>query len=247
MRKIGILGGLSWVSTAEYYRRLNALAQARLGGVASARLVVESLNRQDYVDAVIQRRDEAAAREMTLDACRNLQRAGADFIVISCNDAHRFVPRIESLLDIPFLHIAEVTALEIGRLGLGRVGLLGVMKTMEGDFYPDILGRHGIEILPPLPADREYVHRRIYDELVANRFTDSTRAGYRAVIARLAAAGAEGVILGCTEIPLLLGAEDVGIPTLDTTELHCIAAVERALQAPRPGRRRPPPGGRKAR
>jgi aspartate racemase len=232
MEKIGLLGGLSWVSTAEYYRRLNELMQQRLGGVASARIVLESLNRQVYVDAVIERRDEQTACEMIHEACLNLERSGADFIVISCNDVHRFVPEIASRIRIPFLHIAEVTAKAIARQGLKKVGLLGVMKTMEGQFYSNILSEYGIETLIPSSPDRAYIHEKIYEELVNNLYFDSTRSGYREVIDRLSAEGAEGVILGCTEIPLLMRPDEISIPSFATTELHCIAAIERALNSP---------------
>ena len=229
MQKIGLLGGLSWVSTADYYRRLNELMQAHLGGVTSARIVLESLNRQAYVNAVIERRDEEAAGEMILDACRNLENAGADFIVISCNDVHRFVPEITPRIGIPFLHIADVTAGAIVARGMKKVGLLGVMKTMESSFYPEILAQHGVETIIPDPADKDYVHDRIYDELVMNVFSDATKAEYLEVIERLSRAGADGVILGCTEIPLLLQPAEINIPTFATTELHCIAAIDRSL------------------
>jgi aspartate racemase len=231
MKKIGLLGGLSWVSTAEYYRRLNELTQQRLGGVASARIALESLNRQVYVDAVIERGDEQTACEMIYDGCLSLERAGADFIVISCNDVHRFVPEVASQIRIPFLHIAEVTAKAIVRRGLKKVGLLGVMKTMEGQFYSNILREYGIEALIPSSTDRDYIHGKIYQELVKNVFSDSTKSGYRDVIDRFSADGAEGVILGCTEIPLLMRPDDIAIPSFATTELHCIAAIEHALES----------------
>ncbi|MDC1288158.1 amino acid racemase [Gammaproteobacteria bacterium] len=230
MQKIGLLGGLSWVSTAEYYRRLNELMQHQLGGAASARIVLESLNRQAYVDAVIVRKDEETACEMIFEACRNLEIAGANFIVISCNDVHRFVPEIAPKIRIPFLHIAEVTARAIVTKGMKKVGLLGVMKTMESKFYPEILARHGIETLTPNLADRNYIHDRIYDELVINNFSESTKAGYLDVIDRLSEVGAEGIILGCTEIPLLLQSEEINIPSFATTDLHCIAAIDQSLE-----------------
>lgn len=231
MQKIGMIGGLSWVSTAEYYRRLNEITAERLGGVHSAKIVLESVERHDYVDAVIGRGDEAAACAMILDAARAIERAGAAFIVISCNDVHRFVPEIAPLIGIPFLHIAEATAAAIDRAGLKTVGLLGVRKTMEGTFYPDILAARGISTLAPDEPDRTYIHDTIYEELVKDVFTEATRDGYRRVIDGLAARGAEGVVLGCTEIPLLLAPEDVDLPTFSTTELHCQAAIDRALKA----------------
>ena len=136
MKTIGVIGGLSWVSTADYYRRLNEITSARLGGVHSAPLVMASVDRQDYVDAVIEREDETAACDIILDAARAVERGGAEFIVMSCNDIHRFVPEIEPQLSIPFLHIAEATAEAIGQEGLTSVALLGVRKTMEGDLLP---------------------------------------------------------------------------------------------------------------
>ena len=229
MKKIGMIGGLSWVSTAEYYRRVNEIVADRLGGAHSARVALESVERQDYVDAVIGRGDEAAASAMILDGARAVERAGADFIVITCNDVHRFVPEIAPEIAIPFLHIAEATAAAVKDMGLATVGLLGVRKTMEGTFYPDVLAGHGIATLVPDESDRAYVHDTIYAELVKDVFTDETRAGYREVIERLAERGAEGCILGCTEIPLLLKPDDVAWPTFSTTELHCQAAVTMAL------------------
>ncbi|MEQ8710897.1 MAG: amino acid racemase [Rhodospirillales bacterium] len=229
MQKIGVIGGLSWVSTADYYRRLNQMTQGRLGGVASARLVIESVNRQDYVDAVIDRQDEAAACEIIRDAAVSLQKAGADFLVISCNDVHRFVPELEPSLSIPFLHIAEATADAIIADGFNKVALMGVRKTMEGDFYPRILKARGIETLIPDDDERSYIHDSIYNELVKDIFTDETRAGYVGLIERFRQRGARGTILGCTEIPLLIRDGDTEVPTYSTTELHCRAAVARAM------------------
>jgi len=229
MKKIGIIGGLSWVSTADYYKLLNEETQARLGGVASPPLVIESVNRQQYVDAVIERGDEAAACRQILEAAQALERAGAAFIVISCNDVHRFVPEIEPEIGIPFLHIADATGAAIEQMGLKTVGLLGVRKTMEGDFYPSILAKRGIATLVPDEPDRTTVHDKIYDELVMNVFTDATRAAYVRIIERLDQRGAEGVVLGCTEIPLLLTPEQIPMPSFSTTELHCRAAVDMAL------------------
>ncbi|MEW5425164.1 aspartate/glutamate racemase family protein [Amorphus sp. 3PC139-8] len=228
MKKIGLIGGLSWVSTADYYKRLNLLTQQRLGGVASARIVLESVDRQRYVEAVIDRRDEGAACAQILEAARGIERAGADFAVITCNDVHRFVPEIAPQISIPFLHIAEPTAEAIVEAGLRRVALLGVRKTMEGDFYPEIFASHGIETIVPDEAERAYVHERIYEEMVRDVFTDETRDGYLQIIAALAERGAEGVVLACTEIPLLLSPDQIPIPSFSTTQLHCQAAVVRA-------------------
>lgn len=228
MRMIGMIGGLSWVSTAAYYRRVSELTQERLGGVSSARLLLASVNRQDYVDAVIGRGDEDAACGIVLEAARALEAGGAGFVVICCNDVHRFVPRIAPLLSIPFLHIADATAQAIRAAGLSRVALIGVRKTMEERFYPDRLALHGIETVLPDEGERDYIHASIYDELVKDVFRDETRARYVALIRALYGRGAEGVVLGCTEIPLLVRQADVEVPLFDTTELHCRAAVAAA-------------------
>ena len=229
MKKIGLIGGLSWVSTAEYYRLLNQYAQEMLGGVHSARLVLESVDRQIYVDAVIERKDEVAACQQILEAAQGVERAGADFIVICCNDVHRFVPEIAPKIGIPFLHIATATADAIKAAKLKSIGLLGVRKTMEGAFYPDILIEQRIHAVIPSEDEKAYIHDTIYNELVHDIFTDETRQGYLDVINSLAARGAEGVALACTEIPLLLKPEDIPIPSFSTTELHCKAAIEKVL------------------
>lgn len=240
MKKIGMIGGLSWVSTAEYYKRTNEIMQQAAGGVSSARIVLESVNRQDYVDAVIDRRDESAACEQILASAHALEAAGADFIVITCNDVHRFVPTIQPLISISFLHIADVTAAAIAAQGLRRVAILGVRKTMESDFYPEILARHGLEAIIPNEAEKTLIHDSIYHELVQNRFQDETRQGYQRIITALGERGADCVALACTEIPLLLKPEDAPLPAFSTTELHCEAAVALALSGTDGGVRRRP-------
>lgn len=229
MRKIGMIGGLSWVSTAEYYKRINEMMQEAAGGATSARIALESVNRQDYVEAVIERQDEGAACSQIREAARALQAAGADFIVITCNDVHRFVPDLRNDLDIPFLHIAEVTARAVRAGGLGKVAILGVRKTMESDFYPAILAADGIEALIPDEDEKRFIHDSIYEELVHNRFRAETRAAYQRIIAAMGERGADCVALACTEIPLLLAPEDSPLPAFSTTELHCRAAVALAL------------------
>lgn len=229
MKKIGLIGGLSWVSTAAYYKRINEITQDMAGGVTSARIVLESVNRQDYVEAVIDRQDEAAAGAQIRQSAQALQAAGADFIVITCNDVHRFVPDLQPALDIPFLHIAEVTAKAIKAKGLKKVAILGVRKTMEGDFYTEILARNGVEAIIPNEAEKQFIHDSIYEELVHNRFLDKTRESYRRIIASLGERGADCVALACTEIPLLLSPDASPLLAFSTTELHCVAAVEAAL------------------
>lgn len=229
MKKIGMIGGLSWVSTAEYYKRINEITQERIGGVASARIVLESVNRQAYVEAVIDRQDEAAAEDMIAASAKALETAGADFTVISCNDVHRFVPAIQPTVSIPFLHIAQVTADAVKARGLKKIAILGVRKTMEGIFYSKIFEQNGLEAIEPNEQEKRYIHNSIYDELVHNQFERKTRDAYRSIMLNLAARGVEGVALACTEIPLLIAPEECPIPAFSTTELHCQAAVEMAL------------------
>lgn len=229
MKKIGLIGGLSWVSTAAYYRLLNEITQRTLGGVHSAHLILESVNREDYVRNVNIRQDEAAACEMILRAARSVEAGGADFIVICCNDVHRFVPEIQPQIGIPFLHIAQATGEAIKAAGLSRVALLGVRKTMEGTFYQDVLSGFGVETMVLDAEARDYVDKTIMEEMVKGRFTPETRDGYVALMKKLNGEGAEGIILGCTEIPLLISPDDIDLPTFSTTDLHCQAAVEMAL------------------
>ncbi|WP_289033206.1 amino acid racemase [uncultured Roseibium sp.] len=231
MKKIGMIGGLSWVSTAEYYKRVNEITQMTAGGVSSARIVLESVNRQDYVSAVIDRGDEAAACQQIADSARSLQSAGADFIVITCNDVHRFVPAIEPMINIPFLHIAQVTAEAVQSKGLGRTAILGVRKTMEETFFPEIFARNDLATVEPNEAEKNFIHDSIYEELVHNRFHEETREKYKEVMIAMGKRGADSVALACTEIPLLISPGECPLPAFSTTELHCQAAVARALDA----------------
>lgn len=231
MKKIGLIGGLSWVSTAAYYRLLNTMMNETLGGVHSAHLILESVDRQLYVDHVIRDGDEAAACEMILATAKAVEAGGADFMVISCNDVHRFVPEIAPHLDIPFLHIAAATGAAIRQAGISAVALLGVRKTMEGTFYPDVLSDFGIETIIPDAAERDFVDASIMEEMVRDRFLDTTRTKYLDLMHDLNKRGAEGIILGCTEIPLLISPDEIDIPAFSTTDLHCRAAVEMALAA----------------
>jgi aspartate racemase len=228
MQRIGLIGGLTWISTAEYYRRLNEIIQERLGGANSADLVLASINREDYARAT-SRRDEDAARGILIAAAQRLERAGADFIALCCNGAHQFVPRVELEVSIPFLHIADATARSIQAAGLNKVALLGVRDTMEQTFYPDVLARYGIETIIPNDAERTFIHDSIQRELTSNVFRDETRRHYVEIIEGLQSRGAQGVILGCTEIPLLVRPDDTSVVTFSTTELHCQSVVERAL------------------
>ncbi len=226
---IGLIGGMSWKSSAEYYRLINEGVGTRRGGLHSARCLMWSF---DFADIeVLQRTDrwnEAAA--LMVDAALRLERGGADFLVIATNTMHIAAPQVQAATSLPLLHIADPTAERIKAAGLRRVGLLGTAFTMEQDFYKGRLIReHGLEVLVPDADDRATVHRIIYSELVQGRILDASRQAYRDAIARLVARGAEAIILGCTEIMLLVGQQDSAVPLFDTTGLHAEAAVMRAL------------------
>lgn len=233
MQTIGLIGGMSWESTLPYYRIVNEATRDRLGGLHSAKVVLVSVDFHE-IERLQHAGDWVAAGERLADAARALQSAGADFMVLCTNTMHKVAPAIESAVGIPLLHIADTTAAAILADGIKRVGLLGTRFTMEQAFYRERMEqRHGIEVLVPGEADRAIVHRIIYDELCAGKVLEASRAEYRRIMAALVAAGAEAVILGCTEISLLVGAQDSDVPLYDTTCLHAVAAVERAL-APSP-------------
>ncbi len=229
MKAIGLIGGMSWESTLIYYKRINELVKQRLGGLHSARLLLYSVDFHD-----IERLQAAGcwdeAGVQLAGAAQSLQRAGADFLVLCTNTMHKVAPAIESAVDIPLLHIADASAESIRASGARSVGLLGTRFTMEQDFYRlRLQERHGISVLLPDAEERELVHRVIYDELCRGTVRDESRAAYKRIIGKLVARGAEGVILGCTEITILIGVEDSPVPVFDTTEIHAVAAVEKAL------------------
>ena len=229
MKTIGMIGGLSWESSAEYYRIINQAAQARLGGLHSADCLMYSFDFAE-IEALQMAGDWGAAGARMLAAAQSLERGGADCIVICSNTMHRMADDIEAALDLPLIHIADATAKPILETGHARVGLLGTRFTMEQDFYKGrMIERFGLDVLTPGAAGREIVNRIIYDELVRGQVRDESRRQYQAVIAELAAAGAEAVILGCTEIGLLIKPEDSALPSYDTTELHALAALDWAL------------------
>ena len=226
---IGLIGGMSWESSAEYYRIINREVRNRLGGVHSARSLmwsvdigeIEHLQHQGEWDELTRRMVEAGSR---------LERGGADFVVLCTNTMHRMADELAAAIRIPLLHIADPTAEKIKAAGFSRVGLLGTAFTMEQDFYKGRLERlFGLDVLVPEPDDRRVVHEVIYKELVAGEVRMESRIAYRAIIARLVARGAEAIILGCTEIMLLVSDADSALPLFDTTPLHALAAVDRAL------------------
>ncbi|HKV74860.1 MAG TPA: aspartate/glutamate racemase family protein [Gemmatimonadales bacterium] len=228
MKKLGLLGGLSWVSTLDYYRYINEGVNQRLGGLDFAECIVYSLNFGD-----IQRHgwdDWDETFRLLSGGCRHLKAAGAEAIVLCANTAHAIADELEASVRLPVIHIATATATEISRAGLTTVGLLGTKFTMELPFYRDKLRLQGIETLVPLEqATRDFIQQTLKEELGRDVFTRATRTAYLEVVAQLVARGAQGIVFGCTEIPLLLTQQDVAVPVFDTTRIHVEAAVNFAL------------------
>ncbi|WP_369137846.1 aspartate/glutamate racemase family protein [Modestobacter versicolor] len=229
MRTIGLLGGMSWESSALYYRLVNEGVRERLGGLHSARCVLLSVDFAPVERLQVAGAWDEAGELLAADA-QALQRAGADLVVLCTNTMHRVADQLTAVLDVPLLHIGDVTAAAVRAAGLRRVGLLGTAFTMEQPFLRDRLAAAGLEVLVPGPDDRAEVHRVVYEELCLGVVRPASRAAYQQVVARLVAAGAEGVVLGCTEIELLLGPGDVPVPVFPTTRLHAEAAVAEALR-----------------
>ncbi|BBT94035.1 MULTISPECIES: aspartate/glutamate racemase family protein [Aeromonas] len=229
MKCIGLLGGMSWESTVSYYQALNRGVRAQLGGLHSARVLLNSVDFAG-IERLQHAGDWPATARLLAAEARKLQDGGADFLLIGTNTMHKVAPEIEAAIDIPLLHIADATAVKLRADGITRVGLLGTRFTMEQDFYKGRLQeRFGLAVLVPDEAGRERVHRIIYDELCLGEIRESSRAEYLAIIEALAAAGAEAVILGCTEIALLVGDARAAVPLYDTTAIHAEAAVALAL------------------
>lgn len=229
MKTIGLLGGMSWESTIPYYRIVNRVVGERLGGLHSAKLLLFSVDFHE-VEQMQRAAEWDRAGALLAEAAQALEGAGASFLVLCTNTMRRVAPRISESICIPLLHIADATAAAVREAGIERIGLLGTRFTMEEDFYRGRLEeRHGLSVLVPREADRALVHRVIYDELCLGQTLDRSRAEYRRIIAELADRGAQGVILGCTEIGLLVGASDSPVPLFDTTLIHATKAALFAL------------------
>jgi aspartate racemase len=229
MKTIGLLGGMSWESTLEYYRIINQSVKARLGGSHSAQCLLYSVDFAE-IEALQHAGEWEALTRAMIAAVKRLERGGADCLVICTNTMHRMADEVQAATPLPILHVADATAAAVKAQGLLNVGLLGTRFTMQGDFYRGRLERqHGLQVLVPDQAGMDAVHRVIYDELVQGVIREESRQEYLDVIAELAARGAQGVILGCTEIPLLVKQADVAIPVFDTTAIHAQAAVDWAL------------------
>ena len=229
MKRIGLLGGMSWESSAEYYRLVNETARDRLGGLHSADCVLRSVDFAP-IEELQRRGDWEAAGARLADEARGLVAAGAELLVLCTNTMHKVAEAITDAVEVPFVHIADTTAAAVRAQGLARVGLLATAYTMEQDFYVGRLReRHGLEVLIPGDEDRRIVHDVIYGELCVGVVDDGSRDQYRRIMRDLAGRGAEGILLGCTEIDLLVGPDDAPVPVFDTTRLHAERAVELAL------------------
>lgn len=230
MKTIGLIGGMSWESTVPYYRQVNETVKQHLGGLHSAKVVLYSVDFHE-VERLQHAGDWDAAGVLLADAARSLQAAGADFLVLCTNTMHKVAPAIEAAVGIPLFHIADPTAEEIKRAGHTKIGLLGTRFTMEQPFYKERLReRHGLDVVVPEQADRDIIHRIIYEELCLGEIVAASRNEYRRIMAQLVAQGAQAVILGCTEISLLVGQQDATVPLFDTTAIHARKAAEHALQ-----------------
>lgn len=226
---IGLIGGMSWESSAEYYRIINELVRERLGGLRSAQCLMWSFDFAEIEALQSAGHWDDATQEM-IKAAQRLERGGADFVVICTNTMHRMADDVQAAINIPLLHIADPTAERMKKAGLSKVGLLGTAFTMEQDFYKGrLINKHGFDVLVPDDDDRKIVHQIIYDELVQGIVNESSRLAYREIIDRLVARGAQAIILGCTEIMLLVKQSDSSVPVYDTTTIHAEAAVEHSL------------------
>ncbi|MEU0664543.1 aspartate/glutamate racemase family protein [Streptomyces lavendulocolor] len=228
MKTIGLIGGMSWESSAEYYRLLNELVRERLGGLHSARCILHSVDFAEIERLQVSGEWEQAG-EVLAEAGRGLAAAGADLLLICTNTMHKVAGQVQDAVPVPLLHLGDATADAVRAAGLRTVGLLGTAFTMEQDFYRDRLAGHGLTVLVPEAEGRAEVHRIIYEELCLGIVDDGSRAVYQRVVDQLVADGAEGVVLGCTEIELLIGQEDSPVPVFPTTRLHAEAAVTAAL------------------
>lgn len=228
MKTIGLIGGMSWESTTLYYQVINREVARQRGGLHSAPLHLVSL---DFADIAARQRagDWRGMEAILVDMARRLEASGADCLLIGTNTMHKLAPQVQAAIDIPLIHIAEVTARAIVASGLQRVALLGTRFTMEEPFYRDTLARFGIECVVPDEAGRREVHRVIFDELCQGHVSPASRRALQDLCGDLAAQGAQGIVLGCTELPLILRPQDLALPTFDTTRLHALAAVDFAM------------------
>jgi aspartate racemase len=230
MKTIGLVGGTGWISTIDYYRIINQEVNKRLGGQTTGKIVLYSVDFGE-IDALHAKGDFEGVGALLTDASKKLVSIGADCILLCANTMHMHAERVQAAVPVPLIHIVEATAKQIRLKGMKRIGLLGTRMTMEREFYRKKLNDAGIEVLVPDKDEREFIQRTINDELVKNLFLPKSKEGFLEIIERLKSQGAEGVILGCTEIPLLVKQEDTDLPVFDTTLIHSLAAVDFALSA----------------
>jgi len=228
MKTIGMIGGTGWPSTLEYYRIINQETNRRLGGLSSAKIMLSSFNYAE-IDSLNKKEDHAGVYKLVLDAAERLKKASVDFIIICANTMHQYVDALENETGLKIVHIADATAIEITKKQLSKIGLLGTRFTMEMDFYTKKLKESDIEPLVPLKADREFIHNAIMNELLKEEFKEETKAKFLSIINDLVDQGAQGIVLGCTEIPLLIKQKDTPLPVFNTLEIHAKAAVDFAL------------------
>ena len=229
MKTIGLIGGMSWESTMTYYQIINETIKNRLGGLHSAKCILYSVD-FDEIEKYQTRGEWDKSADVLSEAAQALERAGADYIVICTNTMHKVVPEIGRRIHIPILHIADMTAVQLKKQGIRKVGLLGTKYTMQQDFYKNILIRQGIEVIVPNDDDVDVVNRVIYDELCLGKIFEKSKAAYLDIIHKLARNGAQGIILGCTEIGLLIQQSDTDIPLFDTTRIHAKQAALKSLE-----------------
>ena len=229
MKTIGLIGGMSWESTVTYYQIINETIKNRLGGLHSAKCILYSVD-FDEIEKYQTRGEWDKSADVLSEAAQVLERAGADYIVICTNTMHKVVPEIGRRIHIPILHIADMTAVQLKKQGIRKVGLLGTKYTMQQDFYKNILIRQGIEVIVPNDDDVDVVNRVIYDELCLGKIFEKSKAAYLDIIHKLARNGAQGIILGCTEIGLLIQQSDTDIPLFDTTLIHAEQAALKSLE-----------------
>jgi aspartate racemase len=229
MKIIGLIGGMSWESSVEYYRIINEEVKKRLGGLHSAYSIMYSVDFAE-IEKCQSKGDWEKAGDILANAAKSLEKSGADFIIICTNTMHKVIDTIQGNINIPILHIADATATQIKKHGLKTIGLLGTKYTMEQDFYKSRLEAQGLKVLIPTDQEREIINTIIYEELCLGKILPSSKTSYKSAINNLIENGAEGIILGCTEIGLLIKQEDTNVPLFDTASTHALAAVNKALE-----------------
>ena len=230
MKTIGLIGGMSWESSQEYYRIINETVEETMGGLHSAKSLMYSFDFEE-IEKLQHQGDWDKLAELMIQAAKDLEKGGADFIIICTNTMHKMADEVQKNIQIPLLHIADAAAERIKKKGVNKIGLLGTKFTMEEDFYKDrLMDKYEIEVIIPNEQERQIVHEVIYNELCLGKINLSSKKQFKEIIQNLISAGAEGIILGCTEIPLLIKQEDVEVPLFDTTTIHAKAAVKNALE-----------------